>query len=109
MSKTEGILLQVEALTCQMVQNLEFADYHDLSEFVFERERLLAEIKEVPLAEYEQRINQILDQDKLIGARMMAVKEEAQKAIDKFQTADKYKQAYDKDYTMDSVFFNRRK
>ncbi|MNW13108.1 hypothetical protein D3C71_2109660 [compost metagenome] len=63
----------------------------------------------MPLAEYEPRINQILEQDKLIGARMMAVKEEAQKAIDKFQTADKYKQAYDKDYTMDSVLFNRTK
>jgi prephenate dehydrogenase len=60
-------------------------------------------------ASFKSSILRILEQDKLLGAKMMLFKEEAQKAIEKFQAAEKYKQVYDKEYTIDSVFFNKKK
>jgi hypothetical protein len=113
MSQVEEIVRRVEFMTNQMVRILESASYTDLADFVDQRDRLLIELQaeqESPdLAPHKSRILQILEQDKLLSAKMRVFMEEAQKAIEKFQAADKYKQAYDKEYTMDSVFFNRTK
>ncbi|MDF2958961.1 MAG: hypothetical protein K0S39_696 [Paenibacillus sp.] len=113
MSKAEEILFQVEVLTNSMVQGLESASYNDLVQFVDERDRLINELQEEPVSfnpdEYRARVLYILEQDKLLGAKMLTFKQEAQKSIEKFQRAEKYKQAYDKEYTMDSIFFNKTK
>ncbi|NHN33894.1 hypothetical protein [Paenibacillus agricola] len=113
MSEAEDIVRHVELTTNQMVERLESASYEDLADFIEERDQLLAEFQRVQepsdLALYRSSILGILEQDKLLCAKMMVFKVEAQKAIEKFQAAEKYKQVYDKEYTIDSVFFNKKK
>jgi prephenate dehydrogenase len=113
MSMLEEIVHRVELITNQMVERLDSASYEDLADFIDERDRLLVELQVVQessdSASYKSSILRILEQDKLLGAKMMLFKEEAQKAIEKFQAAEKYKQVYDKEYTIDSVFFNKKK
>jgi hypothetical protein len=113
MSKVEEIMNRIENVTNQMITDLESASYIDLADFVDERDQWITELLAVhesqDLVPYESRILRILEQDKLLSARIIDFKEEAQKAIQKFQAAEKYKQVYDKEYTLDSVFFNRKK
>lgn len=113
MSKVEEIMDLIENVTNQMITDLGSASYIDLADFVDERDQWITELlavhESLDLAPYEMRIMRILEQDKLLSARMVDFKEEAQKAIQKFQAAEKYKQIYDKEYTIDSVFFNRKK
>jgi hypothetical protein len=109
MSKAGEMMLELEVMTDKMVQVLDEATYLDLAEFVDERNRLLTELQTESLTVYKDKIRHILEQDELIRAKMMEFKQEAAEAIRRFQSAEKSKQAYDKEYTIDSVFFNRRK
>jgi hypothetical protein len=113
MNKLEEIVSSIEFITNQMILDLESASYTDLTEFVDKRDLLIVELhaeqQSSDLAPYKARILRILEQDKLLSAKMMTFKQEAQKAIEKFQASEKYKQAYDKEYTIDSVFLNRKK
>ncbi|WP_240419864.1 hypothetical protein [Paenibacillus periandrae] len=113
MSKVEEIMSRIESVTDQMIMDLGTASYIDLADFVDERDQWITELLELhdslDLAPFESRIMRILEQDKLLSAKMIDFKEEAQKTIQKFQAAEKYKQVYDKEYTLDSVYFNKKK
>jgi hypothetical protein len=114
MNTAGDILQQVAALTAQVVQTLDAVSFEELEEFVEQRESLLAEFHAELLPagdrdQFKEQIHQILEHDQLISAKMLAFKQEAQRGIQKFQAAEKYKQTYDKEYTIDSIFFNRTK
>ncbi|WP_426450519.1 flagellar protein FliT [Paenibacillus sp. S-38] len=105
----------LEALTEGMVSRLSEALYEELEQFVRDREEIILSIRRSlqtnpeSAAEYAERVQQVLRQDESIMGRMEELRSEAAEQLQKVDTARTQRGAYDKAYTPDSLFFDKRK
>jgi hypothetical protein len=110
----DEIVQQLQALTNQTLNKLDSLTYEELSDFVERREVLLSQMKALrstsaELAKHKEAIAGILRQDAVILARMEALKHEASQAMSKLSKSRQQKNAYDTTYSMDGVYFDKKK
>ncbi|AFH59233.1 flagellar protein FliT [Paenibacillus caseinilyticus] len=105
----------LETLTAGMASRLPEAEYEELEQFVREREEIILSIRRglhtnpEAASLYAERVQQVLRQDEAIMECMEALRSEAAGQLQKVDTARTQRGAYDKAYTPDSLFFDKRK
>lgn len=115
MTTIDSLLKQIEELTANTVRNVESLTEEQLEGFVQERQQLIERLKDVQqsspgVTEAQQRFfKRIVEQDRIIAARMMELKSEATRQLINLKKVSRQKSAYDQRYTPDSLFYDRRK
>ncbi|MDF2814427.1 MAG: hypothetical protein K0Q81_627 [Paenibacillus sp.] len=113
-------LSELEQLTLHTMENLQEMSDQELLHFVEERGRILDALKKADAAspkdehadfdaDTRRRIQQLLQYDGMIQARMQAMLSEYGRTFSKVQAAKKQMSAYDIEYTPDSLFFDKKK
>jgi cytoplasmic iron level regulating protein YaaA (DUF328/UPF0246 family) len=110
----DDLVLKLKQLTDQLVETLDNATYEEIDEFVQQREEIMTEFQTRKFSSSEldnnrETMKQILQHDQIILERMKALKDEATQSINKISSGKAQKNAYDKFYSMDGVYFDKKK
>ncbi|MCZ8523603.1 MULTISPECIES: flagellar protein FliT [Paenibacillus] len=105
----------LETLTESMASRLQEAGYEEVEQFVRDREEIVLSIRRAlqqnpeQASTYAERVQRLLRHDEAISGRIEALRSEAAGQLQKVDTAKTQRGGYDKAYTPDSLFFDRRK
>lgn len=107
-------IAELEALTQQMIDQINQVSSEELTEFVDKRQGLVDHILHMnevtPLTpEQQQRLRAILEQDSLLLERMNSLKEEAGSWLKNHGQAKMQRNAYEAGYAPDSFLMDKRK
>lgn len=114
MSALEGLIERLEQLTSETYRKLDEAGYEELAALAGQRDELVAAIsrESVSLADKKRfmpRIQAVLKQDEDIKSKISWFMMDAQQGMNKINNGQKSRAAYDAPYTLDSIFFNKRR
>jgi hypothetical protein len=107
-----NLLQSLQQITQEVLSNLEQIKFEHLETFVEHREQIIIQLQAAgqSLDDKEKKlIEDILQHDVVIMARMQQLKDEASYGINKIDRARVQSSAYYAEYTPDSIFFDRRK
>lgn len=110
----DNLVLKLKHLTDKLVETLNKASYEEIEEFVQQREEIMTQLQTQKFTSSEldknrETMKQILQHDQIILARMTVLKEEASQSINKISSGKIQKNAYDKSYSIDGVYFDKKK
>jgi hypothetical protein len=110
----DNVIRRLYEMTETMAGELEDADYTKLEQFVAERELVLNELKaqyarQQPAPHQRKMIEQVLTWDRMIMGRMEQLKSEASKGLRRLNDNRKQHEAYAPVYSIDGVYFDKRK
>ncbi|WP_106767241.1 hypothetical protein [Paenibacillus faecalis] len=110
----DDLILKLEKLSQSVVERLEESTYEELVSFVEARQPVLDEMSKRMSnnklnQEQKQRIQELLRHDKLVEARMRALKQEASDWLIQRDAAKMQRNAYETTYYADSYLMDQRK
>lgn len=105
---------ELDLLTQQFLNGLQTISFEEINDFVDRREGLLNQIKSseyssAELVYYKPDIERILHHDPIIINKMQELQSEASQALDKFKLGHTQKNAYNASYSLDGVYFDKKK
>ena len=105
--------IKLEQLTKQMIDYIDsltmeqFQQFVDLREEIIERMQL-EQISVEQKKPYVERVNQLLQQDKVIEEKMLEIKNRTQRKLIQLDVTSKQNKAYFSIYKSDSLFFDKK-
>ena len=105
---------QLESLTNEFVAHIDQILYEEILSFIEKREKIVKGLSgkfrsNSLTSEQKQRIQAILNHDTLITKKMADIKQEASTELQRIRQSRMQHNTYDKAYTADSYFFDRKK
>ncbi|TVY09341.1 hypothetical protein FPZ49_14255 [Paenibacillus cremeus] len=104
----------LEALTDQLISEIEHVDYQAMERFVERRESIIAGIRAVegqqPIQDkHKESIKRVMQYDPIITRKIAFFCNEARLKMQGIQQANTQRNVYDAAYGSDSLFFDKRK
>lgn len=110
----DSLIRMLEEMTAHVVQHIDVATEEQLLEFVDQRQLVIDQmarstVSPVERALFKDRVNALLELDKLVVAKLEQFRKDAGDAITKLETANRQKSAYQTDYIYDGLYFDKKK
>lgn len=110
----DNLIASLKTLTLDFLERVSAAEYEEVEDFVKERERIVQQIRSAlegqsHVEKYKKPIEDILQYDPIIEARMIQLRGEAQEHLMNSSKAKRQKSAYDPSLAPEAVLFDRKK
>lgn len=108
------LITKLNQITEQVLANIDETTFEQLEQFIAERDDLVKSLQATfnhsqVTTEMQQTIREILEHDKTIITRMEALRDEATQSMHKIAQGKSQKDVYDSPYTMDAIYFDKKK
>ncbi|GAB7055692.1 MULTISPECIES: flagellar protein FliT [Paenibacillus] len=110
----DELIQELEQLMGDWMQSLSNMTYEEISAYVDSREQIIERMKSHSLSpternKYTARVQRLLQHDALILAKMNELRDEGLQGTSKINRGRLQKTAYETEFVLDSVFFDRKK
>ncbi|WP_442602616.1 hypothetical protein [Paenibacillus sp. KN14-4R] len=108
----DNLITQLEEITFEALNQLDYMDADQISMFVDKRESIVMNMQELlhqdTTLDQRARVMQVLNHEHLFLARMELLRQEASDSIQQLERAKIRRSAYELAYAPESAFFDKR-